>query len=67
MTSITTIKKKFDAELLFTVQSEDNYEEFFKHKHLFDFSNFPKDLKFYDSENEMVVGKMKVVKFVGLK
>ena len=67
MTSITTIKKKFDAELLFTVQSEDNYEEFFKHKHLFDFSNFPKDLKFYDSENEMVVGKMKVVKFFGLK
>ena len=48
-------------------QSEDNYEEFFKHKHLSDFSNFPKELKFYDSQNEMVVGKMKVVKFVGLK
>ena len=45
------IKKHFDAELLFTdtdsltheIKSEDVYEEFFKHKHLFDFSNDPKD------------------------
>ena len=44
------------------------------HKHLFDFSNFSKDSKFYDSQNEMVAGKIKVVnkgisvnKFVGLK
>ena len=42
---------KFDAELLFTdtdsltyeIKSGDVYEEFFKHKHLFDFSNFSKD------------------------
>ena len=41
---------------------------------MFDFSKFSKDSKFYDSQNEMVVGKMKVVskgisinKFVGLK
>ena len=62
------IKKHFDAELLFTdtdsltyeIKSEDNYEEFFKHKHLFDFSNFSKDSKFYDSQNKMVVGKMNV-------
>ena len=41
------IKTNFDAELLFTeadsltyeVKSEDVYKEFFKHKHLFDFSN----------------------------
>ena len=41
------IKKQFDTELLFTdtesftykIKSEDVYEEFFKHKHLFDFSN----------------------------
>ena len=41
----------FDAELLFTdtdsltckIKSEDVYEEFFKHKHLFDFSNYSKD------------------------
>ena len=76
------IKKHFDAELLFAdtdsltyeIKSEDVYERFFKRKHLFDFSNFSKDSKFYDSQNEMVVSKMKVVnkgipinKFVGLK
>ena len=41
------IKKHFDAELLFTdtdnltyeIKSEDVYEQFFKHKQLFDFSN----------------------------
>ena len=27
----------------------------------FDFSNFSKDSKFYDNQNEMVFGKMKVV------
>ena len=69
------IKKHFEAELLFTdtdsltyeIKSEAVYEEFFKHKHLF-------DSKFYDSQNEMVIGKMKAVnkgipinKFVGLK
>ena len=43
------IEKNFDAELLFTdtdsltceIKSEDVYEEFFKHKHLFDLSNCP--------------------------
>ena len=61
------IKKKVDAELLFTdtdsltyeIKSEDVYEEFFKHKHLFDFSNYPKDSKFFDETNEKVIGKMK--------
>ena len=45
------IKKNFDAELLFTdtdsltyeIESENVYEEFFKWKDLFDFSNYPKD------------------------
>ena len=45
------IKKNFDAELLFTdtdsltyeIKSKDIYEEFFKHKNQFDFSNFSKD------------------------
>ena len=44
------IKKHFDTELLFTgtdsliyqTKSKDVYKEFFKHKHLFDFSNYPK-------------------------
>ena len=75
------IKKQFDAELLFTdtdsltyeIKSEDVYEEFFKHKHLFDFSNYPKDSKFFDQANIKVIGKMKdefeekiVDEFVGL-
>ena len=50
------IKKHFDDELLFTdtdiltyeIKSEDVYEEFFKQKHLFYFSNFSKDSKFFD-------------------
>ena len=61
------IKKHFDAELLFTdtdsltyeIKSEDVYEEFFKHKHLFDFSNYPEDSKFFDQANKNVIGKMK--------
>ena len=76
------IKKHFDPVVLFTdtdsltckIKSEDVYEEFFKHKYLFDFSNFSKDSKFYDSQNDMVVGKLKdqytgipINKFVRLK
>ena len=58
----------------YEIKLEDVYEEFCKHRHLFDFSNHPKDPKFYDNQNEMVVGKMKIVyrgiqitKFVRLK
>ena len=76
------IKKFFDAELLFTdtdsltyeIKSEDIYEEFSKHKHLFDFSNYPKDSKFFHQPNKKVFDKMKDVsegkiidEFVGLK
>ena len=76
------IKKHFDAELLFTdtdhltyeVKSEDFYEEVFKHKHLFDFRNYPEDSKFFDETNKKVICKMKdafegkiVDEFVGLK
>ena len=76
------IKKNFDAELLYTdtdsltyeIKSEDVYEEFFKWKDLFDFSNYSKDSKFFDETNKKVIGKMKdefggviVDEFVGLK
>ena len=74
-------RKHFDAELLFTDTDSliceiklDVYEESFKLKHLFDFSSFSKNSKFYDSQNKMVVGRMKVEykgipinKLVGLK
>ena len=48
------VKKNFNADLLFTdmdsltyaIISENIYEEFFKWKDLFDFSNYSKDSKF---------------------
>ena len=76
------IKKNFNAELLFTetdsltyeIKSENVYEEFFKWKDLFDFSNYSKDSTFFDKTNKKVIGKMKdefdgviVSEFVGLK
>ena len=67
MTSITTLLKKIDAEVLFTetdsltyeIKSENFYEKLFKHEDLFDFSNYPKDSKFFDKTNKKVIGKMK--------
>ena len=76
------IKKNFDAELLFTdtdsltyeIKSKDVYEEFFKHKHLSDFSNYLRDLRFFDPTIKKAIGKMNNVsegkiidEFVGLK
>ena len=76
------LKKEFDAELLFTdtdsltyeIKSENVYEEFFKWKDLFDFSNYSKDSKFFNETNKKVIGKMKdefggviVTEFVELK
>ena len=45
--------------LTYEIKSEDVYEEFFKHKHLFDFSNYPEDSKFFYQANKKVIGKMK--------
>ena len=60
------IKKHFYAELLFIdtdslvyeIKSKGVYKEFFKHKQLFDFSNYPKDLKFFGQANKKIIGKM---------
>ena len=76
------IKKNFNAELLFTddtdslayeIKSDNVYEEFFKWKDLLHFSN-SKDSKFYHDTNTKVIGKMKdeyggvvIDQFVGLK
>ena len=59
------IKKIFDAELLFTdkdslayeIKSENVYEEFYKWKDLFDFSNYSKDSKFFDESNKKLLEK----------
>ena len=76
------IKTNFDAELLFTdtdslayeIKSENVYEEFYKWKDLFHFSNYSKDCKFYDDTNKKVFDKMKdeyggviIDEFIGLK
>ena len=61
------IEKKFDAELLFTdtdsltyeIKSENVYKGFFKWKDFFDFSNYSKGSKFFDSTNKKVIEKMK--------
>ena len=45
--------------LTYEIRSEDNYEELFKHKHLFDFSNCQKDSKFFDETNKKIISKMK--------
>ena len=58
------IKKNFDVKLLFAdidiltyeIKSEDLHSEFFKHKHVFDFSNYLKDSKFFDETNKKVIG-----------
>ena len=46
--------------LTYEIKSEDVYEEFFEHKHLFDLSNYPKDSKFFDPTNKKVVGKIRL-------
>ena len=61
------IRKNLDAENLFTdadsliykIKSKHVYEEFYKDKHLFDLSNYPKDSKLFYPVNEKVIGKMK--------
>ena len=59
------IKKNFNAELLFTdtdsliyeIKSENVYEEFFKWKDFFHFSNYSKHSKFYYDANKKLLVK----------
>ena len=76
------VKHDIGSNLLFTdtnslvyeVETDDVYEDFYEDKSLFDFSDFPKDSRFYDPFNKKVIGKMKDEvrgninnEFVGLK
>ena len=46
----------FDTDsLTYEIKSENVYEEFFKWKDLIDFSNYPKDSKFFDEANIKVI------------
>ena len=65
------IKSKYDANLLFP--DTDVYEDFYKDKYLFGFSDYPLHSKFFDPVNKKVIGKMKdefkgkiINEFVGL-
>ena len=60
--------------LVYKIKLKNVYEEFFKWKDLFDFSNYSKDSIFFNKANKKVIGKMKdefggviVSEFVGLK
>ena len=37
------------------------FMKIFKHKHLFDFSNYSEGSKFFDPKNKNVIGKIKEV------
>ena len=60
--------------LVYEVKTNDIYEDFYENENLFEFSNYPQDLKFFDPVNKKVIGKMKdefkkkiISEFVGLK
>ena len=78
------IKSKYGdkARLLFTdtdsltyeIEVDNVYQDFWKDKHLFDNSDYPKDSPFFDNTNKKVIGKFKdeaaglpIVEFVGLR
>ena len=78
------IKSKYGdkARLLFTdtdsltyeIEVDDVYQDFWKDKHLFDNSDYPKDSPFHNNANKKVIGKFKdevagmpIVEFVGLR
>ena len=61
------IRSKFDAKLLFTdtaslvyeIKTEGVYEDFYRDKTLFDFSDCSLNSKVFDLVNKKVIGKMK--------
>ena len=60
--------------LVYEIKDSNVYDQCFENKHLFDFTEYPKDSVYYDSSNKKVLGKMKdelngskIVEFVGLK
>ena len=62
------------GNLVYEIKSKRSYEEFFKWKDLFDFSNHSEDSKFFNETYEKVIRKMKdepggviVTEFAGLK
>ena len=74
--------RKFNTRLLFNdtdslcyeLHEKNPYKKMYKHKELFDLSDFSRSSKYYCIDNKRVVGNMKdeygeksILKFVGLK
>ena len=60
--------------LVYEIKEKDLYEECFKEKDLFDFTEYPVSSKFYDPTNKKVLDTMKdefrgeiIYEFIGLK
>ncbi|MFN9999704.1 MAG: hypothetical protein ACK559_01120, partial [bacterium] len=60
--------------LTYEIKTEDIYEDMKADKHLYDFSDYPKDHPLYDVTNKKVIGKFKdetsskiITEFVGLR
>ena len=61
------IKRKFSGNLLFTntvslvyeIETDDVYEDFYENKNLFDFSYYQQDSNCFDPANKKVIDKMK--------
>ena len=45
--------------LMYKIEAENVYEDFRKDEELFDFSNYPKDSKYFNNSSNLVIGKMK--------
>ena len=44
---------------VYEIKAEDVYEDFYRDKNLFDFSDYPLDSKFFDPVNKKTIGKIK--------
>ena len=42
--------------LFFIIETENVYEDFYKDKEFFDFSNYPKEWKYHDNLNKLAIG-----------
>ena len=61
------IKSKYNTKLLFRdrnslvyeIKTDDFYEDFYKDKNLFDFNDYPQNIKLFHPVNKKVIGNMK--------
>ena len=47
------------GSLVYEIETSDVYENFYKNKNLFDFSDYPQDSMFFDLVDNKVIGKKK--------